>query len=144
MANNIKDFMNRTGQPAPVPAGINIDLNALPDVCCIKCGEKEFTPIVKIKEMSKTISPNGQEGTININMLRCTNKKCNWLFNAKEYGDWKTAQDGKTMAVKETPSFGDDVQIKILKEDEKENNRILCRQCGYMYDKNIKHTCKGI
>lgn len=139
---DIKEFM---GKKQPIPGqqfGINVDLNTLPDVCCIKCGGKEFISVVRIKEMSATISPNGKEGTINLNMLRCKNDKCNWTFNAKEYGDWKTIQEGKTMAVKETPSFGDKAEVRILKkDDELDDSRIMCRKCGLFFNEGDMHNC---
>lgn len=140
---DIKEFMSKGRMPGPQgQVGLNVDLNTLPDVVCIQCRGNEFKPFVRIKEMSKTISPNGQEGTININMLRCANKDCNWLFNAKEYMDWKTAQDGKTMAVKEAPSFGDKAEVTIMKKsDEPEDDREICRKCGAFFDKGAEHAC---
>ena len=115
---------------------INIDVNSLDDMPCIKCGEKEFINITRIKKLTRTVSPTGQEGNVNINMLKCHN--CGWLFNPKE---WQDDYDAKTKTV----STNEKVEIIQLKKEDKEiitDNRILCRKCGAFYEKDTEHKCK--
>jgi len=121
----------------PKQVNLNIDINALPDIVCIKCGESEFNNITRIKKLSATISPQGKEGNVNISMLRCSNPACRWLFNPQEYLDNEKAKE-KTKPVK-------DKKLSVVKKSNKEKepnfNKTMCRKCGIFYEKGSKHTC---
>lgn len=140
---DIKQFM-KDGNNIPLPKGIgkqmgiNVDINALQDMGCIHCGNLEFQSIVRVKKLPATASPNGQAGSVNLNMLKCT--ECGWLFNAQE---WEKAQEQvkeKTVNINETIPLKDTVKTDIKKEVE--DNRILCRKCGTFFDKGTEHVCK--
>ena len=85
--NNIKDFLSSKQDLMRNQHGVQvkIDPNTLPDINCIKCGSLEFINVTRIKKLSRTISPTGQEGNVNINMLKCSNPECGWLFNPNEW-----------------------------------------------------------
>ena len=117
----------------PPQANLKLDINTLPDIACIKCGEKEFNNITRIKKLSRTVSPTGQEGNVNVNMLKCS--KCGWLFSPKEYEDYHNNKDQK-----ETPKI-EQPKVKEIKKVEDET-KVLCRKCGEFYEKNKNHECK--
>lgn len=119
---------------------INIDLNTLPDMNCIHCGESTFINKTRLKKLLKTISPTGQEGTINVNMLTCS--KCGWLFNQKE---WEEYNSGNTIDdnSKEKTIVSAEVKEKTKFNDEIYKNRTVCRKCGVFYDKDKGHNCRN-
>lgn len=120
---------------------VKIDVNSLPDMPCIHCGEKEFIQITRLKKLSRTLSPNGQEGTVNVNMLVC--KGCNWIFNAKEWEDHNKEQDD-TINANETLQVKDTLKVEDKADDKEYENKILCRLCGIYFDKGTDHDCKPI
>jgi hypothetical protein len=149
-------FGKRDKNVLPIKNGstsINVDINSLPDIHCIKCGEEYFINVTKLKKLSAHISPNGKEGNVNINMLKCS--KCGWLFNPKE---WQDAQDefdeiekkvlkdihpGKEEPVREE-SIEDTIgRIKEPVEGINER-RLMCRKCGEFYEEGEEHICKPI
>lgn len=138
MTADIKDLFagGKRGVPQQQQMNLNIDVNSLPDMPCIKCGQKEFFNITRIKKLSRTVSPTGQEGNVNVNMLKC--RECGWLFNPREWEDHKKANE-KTEAVEEVINLKDGVKAKKEKEDD---GKVLCRKCGVFYDKGEEHTCK--
>jgi hypothetical protein len=124
--NDIRNFLDGNQKSM----NIKLDINALPDVACIKCGEKEFLNFTRIKKLSRTVSPNGQEGNVNINMLKC--KSCDWVFNPKEWEDHQKANETSDKVI----------DIKKQPKVKKEPTREVCRKCGVFYDKNTEHQCK--
>lgn len=50
---------------------MNIDVDKLDNVTC-DCGNDTFLQVFKLKHISALISPNGQEGIINIPFLVCS------------------------------------------------------------------------
>lgn len=95
---NIKNLFDERDKRMMQQKGINVDVKSLPDMDCIKCGNVVYFNVTRVKKLSKIASPTGQEGNININMLRCAN--CGWMFNPNE---WE--------------------QHQRTKEEEKKNNR---------------------
>ena len=77
----------------PPQAPINVPLDQLQDIPCIKCGCPDFITVTHMKHINKIVSPNGQEGIANMNMQRCI--KCGWNFNATEWKAFKE-QNGET------------------------------------------------
>ena len=120
---------------------IKIDVNSLPDMKCINCGEKEFINVVILKKLTRTVSPNGQEGTVNVNMLKC--RKCDWLFNAAEWEKHNKEQN-ETINVNETVGVKDTVDEILDKIEEQYSNKELCRICGLYFEKGKDHNCKPI
>lgn len=121
---------------------IQIDISTLPDMHCIKCGEEYFINVTKIKKLSKHISPDGREGNVNINMLRCS--KCGWLFNPKEWQDTQDAFDEIEKKVLE------DIQLEKVEPKKEESiedtigRKLMCRKCGEFYNEGEDHICKPI
>ena len=150
---NVKDLFSGRGAspmgtiPGAMPGGqpgqmqIKIDINNLPDMPCVMCGEKEFQSITRFKFLSRTVSPNGQEGNVNVNMHKCTG--CGWLFNPKEWMD----KMGDTLNMKpakeaDDPNAGKpETEAVTPKEEEEDDNRELCRKCGAFYNKGEDHNC---
>jgi len=50
---------------------MNINPNTLPDIICSTCGSKYWEQCFVLKKVSALVSPNGQEGAINIPVLVC-------------------------------------------------------------------------
>lgn len=50
---------------------MNVNPNTLPDVICSSCGSKYWEQCFMLKKVSALVSPNGQEGVINIPALVC-------------------------------------------------------------------------
>lgn len=142
MAENITNLFKKGKQKMNVgQQQINIDVNSLSDMPCIKCGEEIFINVTRIKKLSRTVSPTGQEGNVNINMLQCSNPDCKWLFNPKE---WEAAQPKdetiEPVKVEETIGIKDKVEAD---EPADEDNKDLCRICGTFYEKGTDHKCKS-
>jgi hypothetical protein len=51
---------------------LNIDLSKIPNIKC-ECGCEYWEEKKMVKFISKIISPNGQEGLVNIPVLVCSN-----------------------------------------------------------------------
>ena len=124
---------------------INIDVNSLPDMPCIKCGEIEYYNVTRVKKLSKINSPTGQEGNININMLKCIG--CGWLFNPKEWMTHEAEMNKEEIIEVESEEVHDTVRVEeTLKVDDKaktDDDRELCRKCGAFYEKGKDHNCKS-
>jgi DNA-directed RNA polymerase subunit M/transcription elongation factor TFIIS len=139
--NNVTSFFGKNKQNViPINNGktsINVDISSLPDVNCIKCGEEYFINVTKIKKLSKTISPDGREGNVNINMLKCS--KCGWLFNPKEWQ--KEFDELEKKVYEDSGNFESKEEEPVEEIDEK---TALCRKCGEFYEEGTEHTCKPI
>lgn len=139
---NIKNFMPKGNQlPANLgqQQGVRVDINTLKDMACIHCGEVEFKPVVRVKKLPAAVSPNGQEGSININMLKCS---CGWIFNAQEW-EKQQKENEKTVNVNETVGVSAKTDDHVEKNDDEYENKTLCRICGTFYEKDKDHNCKG-
>lgn len=64
-------------------AQINIPLDKMDDVTCIKCGHGEFQPTQRLKYVNAIISPNGKAGIVTVNIIRCI--KCGYPFQLQEW-----------------------------------------------------------
>lgn len=147
MATDIREILAgvqpRPGKKGMVQQGgqqfnMKIDINGLPDMPCIRCGELEYVNITRIKKMSRTVSPNGQEGNININMMKCI--KCGWLFNPKEWEDHNKGMENESQPdPEETASVG-----KEVKAEPEMENKVMCRKCGMFYIEGNDHQCKDL
>lgn len=153
---DIKEFLGRkVSRQLPKSLGkqlgIKVDINSLEDMCCIKCGCIEYEGVTRIKKLPATISPNGQEGNINLNMLRC--KECGWQFDVQEWEKAKKehqdlCKDSKVpedYEDEDTVSMNENIPLKdTVKAEEppEEDNRELCRKCGTFYEKGTDHDCK--
>ncbi len=53
----------------------NIDPNTLPDIKCHECGSAYWKQVVKVKYISRLISPDGQDNLATVPVIICS--KCN-------------------------------------------------------------------
>ena len=125
------------GQQKP-NAQVNVDLDKLPDIFCLSCGGREFIQITHLKRMTKLLSPNGQEGIINANMLRCENPECKKVFDVNEYQKWERDKEQAELekAVK--------AQEALKVDDSADPDTTMCRNCGTVHQINTDcPECSG-
>lgn len=63
---------------------MNIDVSTLSEVICSSCGGKYWEQVFLLKKVSALISPNGQEGVINVPVLVCISCKQNIQDNLED------------------------------------------------------------
>lgn len=59
------------GGAPPPRATINVDLSSLSDVLCESCGNATFEEVIKIKKLSKIVSPSGNDELVFMKVLTC-------------------------------------------------------------------------
>ena len=125
-------FFNQGARPMnqqqkPPSAQVQIDIEKLPQIGCMACGHKEFIQITHLRRLTKIMSPNGQEGIINANMLKCGNPECGKMFDPKAYQRWEEEQEKnrlRLLEAKETLAANDKAEA---------SNTVMCRQCGSVH-----------